>query len=138
MLLPPNHADTPEKARRYAVEPYVLAADVYTLPGREGRGGWTWYTGSAAWLYVAVLELLGFERRGDRVRLCPLLGPWRRVKLTLRCGQSLYTLESRRDIRRITLDEQPVSGAYIDLVDDGREHIARFPGRRGEGDTANA
>ena len=127
MLLPPNHADTPEKARRYRVEPYVTAADIYTLPGREGRGGWTWYTGSAAWLYVAALRLLGFERRGDRVRLNALLGEWEEVSVTLRHGSSTYRLSCRRNAARVTLDGAPTGEKFITLSDDNRLHEAVFP-----------
>ena len=129
MLLPYNHADRPEKALDYRVEPYVMAGDVYTLPGQAGRGGWTWYTGSAAWLYVAVLALLGYERRGDAVRLCALLGPWPEVSVTLKVGGAVYRLVSARDVERVTLDGVAVASDAIRLVDDGRTHEARFPAR---------
>ncbi|MGX8705996.1 MAG: GH36-type glycosyl hydrolase domain-containing protein, partial [bacterium] len=115
MLLPPNHADTQEKARRYRVEPYVTAADVYALPGCEGRGGWTWYTGSAAWLYVAILKMLGFERRGDCVRMGALLGEWPEAAVTLRYGSSVYRLVSRRTADGVTLDGAPTDGDFITL-----------------------
>lgn len=129
MLLPSNHADTHEKARRYRVEPYVTAADIYTLPGYGGRGGWTWYTGSAAWLYVAALRLLGFERRGDRVRLNALLGEWDEASVTLRHGASVYRLICRRDATGISLDAKPTGEKFITLMDDGQAHEAVFPGR---------
>src|SRR5258708_14659891 len=65
MLNPINHTRTPADVERYRVEPYVVAADVSTHPGHLGRGGWTWYTGSAAWMYRAGLEsILGLRRRG--------------------------------------------------------------------------
>ena len=129
MLLPSGHADTPEKARRYRVEPYVVAADIHTLPGRTGRGGWTWYTGSAAWLYRAILELLGYERRGDRVRLNALLGDWPEVSLTLRAGRSRYRLVCDKAARRVALDGRAVDDTCIQLIDDGEDHEARFPPR---------
>ena len=129
MLLPPYHADTPEKAMRYRVEPYVTAADVYDLPDEKGRGGWTWYTGSAAWLYVGALALLGYERRGNRVRLNALLGPWPEVRVTLRYGKSRYRLACGSGIEYVTLDDKPVGDEYITLTDDGAEHEARFPPR---------
>ena len=130
MLLPPYRADAPEKAERYRVEPYVTAADVYALPGHVGRGGWTWYTGSAAWLYVAVLALLGFERRGDRVRLNALLGDWPEVTVTLQHGKSLYRLICGGGFDRVALDGRYTGEDFITLVDDGREHVATFPPRR--------
>ena len=125
-LLPPNRAD----AERYRVEPYVTAADVYTLPGREGRGGWTWYTGSAAWLYVAALELLGFERKGSAARLNALLGDWPEAAVTLRVGGSVYRLVCRRGVERVTLDGRALAADYITLTDDGGEHEALFPERK--------
>ena len=129
MLLPPCRADTPEKALRYRVEPYVTAADICALPGKEGRGGWTWYTGSAAWLYVCILELLGYERRGDRVRLRALLGEWPEVRMTLRFGGSTYRLTCDRRARRVEMDGRAVEEAFIRLVDDGGVHEATFPAR---------
>ena len=72
MLNPLTHARTPAEVETYKVEPYVVAADVYTAPGQVGRGGWTWYTGSASWMYRVGLEaILGFTRRGDTLRIDP-------------------------------------------------------------------
>ena len=66
MINPLTHARTPEEVATYKVEPYVVAADVYTAEGQLGRGGWTWYTGSASWMYRVGLEaILGFTKRGD-------------------------------------------------------------------------
>ncbi len=74
MLNPINHALTPEAADRYKVEPYVIAADVYSTAPHEGRGGWTWYTGSAGWMYRAGIEgLLGLSRAGGKPVAEPLL-----------------------------------------------------------------
>ena len=65
MLNPINHASTPDAVQRYKVEPYVACADVYSMPPHVGRGGWTWYTGSAGWMYRAGLEwILGFRLQG--------------------------------------------------------------------------
>lgn len=126
MLLPQSHADTPEKALVYRVEPYVVAADIYDGE-HPGRGGWTWYTGSASWLYLCILEMLGFERQGNRVRMCALLGDWPEASVTAQCGEARYRLISRRDAREITLDGEAVSGEWIEMQDDGREHEAVFP-----------
>src|SRR5207247_8906043 len=74
MLNPINHASSPARIARYRVEPYVVAADVYAEPPHVGRGGWTWYTGSAAWMYRAGLEsILGFRRRGARLEVDPCI-----------------------------------------------------------------
>ena len=112
---------------RYRVEPYVTAADIYTAPGMEGRGGWTWYTGSAVWLYLCILELLGYDRRGDKVRLLAKLGGWSEAALTLPFGESRYRLVCRRDARAVTLDGREVEGNCIHLIDDGKSHEAVFP-----------
>jgi len=129
MLLPFNHADTPEKARTYRVEPYVMAADVYDHPNLRGRGGWTWYTGSAGWMYDAILALLGYERRGDRVRLNALLGDWPAAAVTVRFGKSRYRLVCDREQIGVTLDGKPMEGDFIQMTDDGEFHEARFPAR---------
>lgn len=128
MLLPASHADTPEKARRYRVEPYVTAADVYDGE-HASRGGWTWYTGSAAWLYVCILELLGFERRGSRVRLRAMLGDWPEAAVTVMHGESKYRLVCRKGENKALLDGQEFSGEWIELIDDGCDHEAVFPPR---------
>ncbi|MBJ2150829.1 glycosyl transferase [Paracoccus sp. IB05] len=74
MLNPVNHALTPEDTQCYKVEPYVVAADVYSVNPHEGRGGWTWYTGSAAWMYRAAVEgILGIRREGSYLRIAPCL-----------------------------------------------------------------
>ena len=76
MLSPIAHSDTPEKVARYRGEPYVMPADVYSAKGHEGRAGWTWYTGSAGWLYqLLVRQLLGLNIEADRLRLAPLCRP---------------------------------------------------------------
>ena len=130
MLLPVNHARTRKDAEIYRAEPYVMAADIYTHPDHPGRGGWSWYTGSAAWMLQAVLSLLGYERRGSRVRLHALLGEWEEAGVRLQWGRAGYTLICRRDVRKLTLDGEEIGGDFITLSDDGREHIALFPARR--------
>ena len=129
MLLPLNHALTKEEADIYRVEPYVMAADIYTHPLHPGRGGWTWYTGSAAWLLMAVYALLGFEKKGNHVRLHALLGDWEQASLTMEYGASSYELVCRRDTKECMLDGQPVEG-WVELRDDGKRHRAVFPPRR--------
>ncbi|MBQ8537643.1 MAG: hypothetical protein IJ461_09610, partial [Clostridia bacterium] len=127
-LLPINHARTIEQAQRYRVEPYVTAGDIYMNPQQLGRGGWTFYTGSAAWLYTVVLEkLLGFERRGNRLRLKPKLPDhWNSFSITYQWGSSTYHLTASRDEEAVTLDGQPTADGWIILSDDGRIHQAQF------------
>ena len=92
LLNPIHHADTPEKVARYKVEPYVVAADVYGAPPHTGRGGWTWYTGSAAWLYRTGLEaILGFHLRGSRLQIVPCVpAGWPGYEITYRYGAGIY------------------------------------------------
>jgi len=129
-ILPENHADTREKALRYRIEPYVMAGDVYAGENR-GRGGWSWYTGSAAWLYYAVLTgLLGFEKRGDKARLRP--GPdTEEFTLTYRFGSALYHFTAARDVLFPTLDGARLEDGWAPLQADGRTHEARFPLKNG-------
>jgi cellobiose phosphorylase len=93
-LLPPNHAQSLTDVERYRVEPYVAAADIYSAAPWAGRGGWTWYTGSAAWLYrLGVERLLGLVKRGDRLELAPALPPeWTHCQAELRHGQARYRI----------------------------------------------
>jgi cyclic beta-1,2-glucan synthetase len=94
MLNPINHALTPKDAGRYKVEPYVVAADVYSTSPHVGRGGWTWYTGSAGWMYRAGIEgLLGLTREGDRLRLNPCFPEsWPELAATITLGDARYTI----------------------------------------------
>jgi cyclic beta-1,2-glucan synthetase len=94
ILNPVEHARTPEAVWRYGVEPYVIAADVYRLPGRIGRGGWTWYTGSASWMYRAwVEEILGLHVQGGTMRIAPVIpGWWSGFTMTFRHGETLYEI----------------------------------------------
>ncbi|MRX50785.1 protein ndvB [Paracoccus sp. S-4012] len=98
LVNPVNHALTREAADRYRVEPYVVAADVYSAPERPGQGGWTWYTGSAGWLYRAAVEgILGITLEGGEVRVRPNLPPdWPGFTATLNRGGETRRIEVRR------------------------------------------
>ncbi len=95
MLNPIEHARDADAAWRYGVEPYVVAADVYRLPGRIGQGGWSWYTGSAAWMYRAwVEEVLGVQVRGSQMRIDPVIpAAWPGFSLHYRHGEAVYAIE---------------------------------------------
>jgi len=131
-LLPMNHADTEEGALKYRVEPYVMAGDVYGEAPFSGRGGWSWYTGSASWLCRAAIKyLLGYERQGNRAKLSALLRPGREeAALTVRMGASSYRLRCLKGQEGVTLDGRVLDGDFIDLIDDGRAHEAIFPERK--------
>jgi len=130
MLNPFSHARTPEDAGRYKVEPYVVAADVYAATGHEGRGGWTWYTGSASWSYRVSLEgVLGFEKRGRRLRIDPCIPTgWSGFSIEYRFGASTYVIDVQnpagiaRGVASVTVDELVSPDGMIDLVDDGLRH----------------
>ncbi len=135
MLNPIRHSLTAADAYRYKVEPYVVAADVYAAPGHVGRGGWTWYTGSAGWLYRAGLEwILGLLRHGDELLLDPCIPRgWPGFELTVQHGAARYriTVENPHHVVRgiaaaeldgAALTERPLR---IRLADDGAEHIVR-------------
>ncbi|NLV58181.1 MAG: hypothetical protein GXY67_05380 [Clostridiales bacterium] len=127
--LPINHALTRQQANRYRVEPYVMAADIYSHPQQRGRGGWTWYTGSASWLYYTVLEqLFGFQKIGNSLRLRPCLPEgWDSLTLTYRYGSATYHLHATKECPFPMADGQQLKEGRLLLVDDGRIHEATFP-----------
>jgi cyclic beta-1,2-glucan synthetase len=133
LLNPVQHALTPEAVERYKVEPYVIAADVYSHPQHLGRGGWTWYTGSASWMYRVGLEgILGLRRRGATLSIDPCLPQhWPSVELRFRYGSTRYTLTLEnpkgvtKGITSIALDGQPLASPTIPLHDDKRGHHVR-------------
>ena len=130
MLNPLTHSRTPAEVATYQVEPYVVAADVYTAAGHLGRGGWTWYTGSASWMYRVGLEsLLGLTKRGDQLWFEPAVpSAWPSFSVRYRHGRSRYTIVVRDPNRVgsgrgvVTLDGVRQVGARLLLVDDGGSH----------------
>ena len=130
-LLPITHTDTPKKLAVYRLEPYVLCGDVYAGEN-PGRGGWSWYTGSAAWLYyVYITVLLGLEKRGNRLRLAPCPHPdMEEFTLVYRFGSTAYHLTAGHDILFATLDGEKMQDGWVTLQDDGKTHEARFPWKK--------
>jgi cyclic beta-1,2-glucan synthetase len=130
MLNPINHTRTPEQIDRYKAEPYAVAADVYAHPMHVGRGGWTWYTGSAGWMYqAAVRALLGLRRTGATIRIDPCIPPtWPEYSIVWRFGRSHYRFvvsnpsHVSSGVAHAQLDGAPVNAAAIPLVDDGGTH----------------
>jgi cyclic beta-1,2-glucan synthetase len=129
MINPIKHSDSPEAVDIYKVEPYVVAADVYTAKGHLGRGGWTWYTGSASWMYRIGLEsILGFKLRGTSLFIEPCVpSSWKEFTIDYRFGTASYviTVSNPDGIERgsteLTLDGRQLEGG-IPLVDDGARH----------------
>ena len=128
-LLPIRHAATRQLALRYRVEPYALAADVYANPQQRGRGGWTWYTGSASWLqYVVLTQLLGFQKTGNVLRFRPVApSGWDELRVTYRFGTATYHLHASRECPFPTADGEQLRDGRLILTDDGRIHEATFP-----------
>ena len=132
---PLQHTQTPEGVQRYKVEPYVVCADVYSVAPHVGRGGWTWYSGSAGWLYRAGLEwLLGFQLQGDSLRMNPCIPKaWKGFEIEYRRGASRYTIVVEnpdhvcRGVARVELDGSELEGSSpaIPLVIDGARHRIR-------------
>jgi cyclic beta-1,2-glucan glucanotransferase len=114
LLNPVNHALTPEGVQRYRAEPYVVAAEVYAAPQHLGRGGWTWCTGSAAWMYrVAVEGLLGLRLSDNRLLIDPRIPEtWRHFEIRYRRAATSYVISVDNpegvsgDVRRITLERR--------------------------------
>ncbi|MBO6851769.1 MAG: hypothetical protein JJ867_15125, partial [Marinobacter sp.] len=131
MLNPVNHGNTPEAIERYKVEPYVMCADIYGVTPHTGRGGWTWYTGAAGWMYRLTLEtLLGVQLEVDRLRITPCVpAQWDSYKVHYRFRDTVYHItvrcqgESPGQGGRIMLDGQPCPDEFIPLVDDRQEHF---------------
>jgi cellobiose phosphorylase len=130
LLNPVHHSATPKQIATYKVEPYVVAADVYGVAPHTGRGGWTWYTGSAGWMYRLLLEtLLGVNLEGDQLRLTPNLpATWNTFTLHYRYRQTPYHIRITRlpdsppGSSQLTLDGQPLAGNILPLLDDHRDH----------------
>jgi cyclic beta-1,2-glucan synthetase len=130
LLNPIYHADTPDKVARYRVEPYVVAADVYSMPPHVGRGGWTWYTGSASWMYRLGLEaILGLYRKGKVLHIEPCIPKdWSEYELIYHNHETTYQIHVEnpdrvsQGVKRVTIDGQVVSGGEIPLLDDGQQH----------------
>jgi cyclic beta-1,2-glucan synthetase len=129
MINPVNHALDADAAMRYKVEPYVLAADVYGVDPHVGRGGWTWYTGSAGWMYRLITEsLLGLQRHGDTIALAPCIPlNWPGFGIRYRYGDSVYQIEVRQvasgGASELILDDVVQAGLAFTMVDDRAGHI---------------
>jgi cyclic beta-1,2-glucan synthetase len=123
MLNPIEHARDAAATWRYGIEPYAVAADVYRLPGRIGQGGWSWYTGSAAWMYRAwVEEILGVQVRGDQMRIDPVIpAAWPGFSLRYRHGAAIYAIEvqnpsgCQRGILWVEIDGKRLADEVIPL-----------------------
>ena len=130
LINPVYHATTAQEVEHYKVEPYVACADVYGAPPHTGRGGWTWYTGSASWLYrVAIETILGFQLQGDTVRFKPCIPPsWPGFELSYRYRSTSYRIQvdnsagTGRGVRSVELDGQRLPNKTVALENDSMTH----------------
>jgi cyclic beta-1,2-glucan synthetase len=129
IINPILHGATPAEIATYRVEPYVVAADVYGVDPHTGRGGWTWYTGSAGWMYRLIVEsLLGLQVEVDKLRITPCLpAAWERFQIHYRYRDTFYHITvhnsaARPTVRRLLMDGTEVFDNFITLVDDRRDH----------------
>jgi cyclic beta-1,2-glucan synthetase len=133
LLNPINHASTRAGLHKYKVEPYVAVGDVYAVPPHTGRGGWTWYSGSAGWMYRAALEyILGFKLQGNRLTINPCIPRvWREFEITYRYGKTTYRIKVEnphsinRGVVRVEVDGVVQSGSDFGLVNDEKPHEVR-------------
>jgi cyclic beta-1,2-glucan synthetase len=128
LIHPINHAVDAAAVNRYKTEPYVMAADVYANESHKGMGGWTWYTGSAGWMYQFILDsFVGLERRDRRLRFRPCFPlDWPSISLVYRYGKSEYRITifqvTDNSASRWKMDDQQGDGNTIRLEDDGASH----------------
>ncbi len=134
LLNPINHSSTRAGLHKYKVEPYVAAGDVYAESAHVGRGGWTWYTGSAGWMYRAAVEsILGFNLNGDTLKIEPCIPRfWREYEIKYRHGKTIYNIKVEnplsvcRGVTEVWLDNERLPENKIPLADDEAEHKVRI------------
>ncbi len=128
MINPINHCKTPEAVAIYKVEPYVLAADVYAYAPHAGRGGWTWYTGSAGWMYRLIIEsFLGLQQEANKLKFLPCVpAVWESFKIHYRYKNTFYHIvfsqKTSTEEMIVTIDGVEQEDKMITLTDDGIEH----------------
>ena len=128
---PINHTGNPLDVARYKVEPYVMAADVYAVAPHIGRGGWSWYTGSAGWMYRTGLEsILGFKKNGDALVIDPCIPrKWQHYSIQYQYATSLYEITVtnpegiNQGVKQLIIDGETMAANQIKLADDGRTHV---------------
>jgi cellobiose phosphorylase len=133
LINPVYHATTPAEVTHYKVEPYVVCGDVYGAPPHTGRGGWTWYTGSAGWLYRVALEaILGLRAAGDTLHIEPCVpAGWQGYEITYRHRSATYRIRvenpagAGREVRSVTVDGLSTPDGKLSLQDDGQAHDVR-------------
>jgi cellobiose phosphorylase len=133
MINPVNHSSSASAVETYKVEPYIVAGDVYSVSPHFGRGGWTWYTGSAGWMYRLIIEsLIGINLEGNRLKFAPCHNPgWQSFKLRYRYRETFYRLTvvqngSGHEVLSVTLDGKEQADKTVILVDDQKDHYVEI------------
>jgi cyclic beta-1,2-glucan synthetase len=130
LINPINHTRTEIDCAKYKVEPYVIAADVYSVEPHVGRGGWTWYTGSSSWMYkVGLEEILGFKKKGDKLFIEPCIpSEWKEYSIRYQFGKASYDIRVvnaegvNTKVKEIRVDGQIDENKSVYLIDDGKVH----------------
>lgn len=130
LINPINHTQNEKEYSKYKLEPYVMAADVYAVSPNAGRGGWSWYTGSAGWMYKTGLEnMLGFQKTGKTITINPCIPhQWKEYVLRYKYFDTFYKITIfnpdgvSKGVSRVSVDGNTVEGSTISLVDDGETH----------------
>jgi cyclic beta-1,2-glucan synthetase len=129
IINPVNHACSAESIATYKVDPYVVASDVYALPPHTGRGGWTWYSGSAGWMYRLIVEsILGLRLEADKLHVDPCIpAHWASFKMRYRYRETVYHITVRQTraaagVTMLTVDGVDRHDLVIPLVDDRQKH----------------
>ncbi|MFM9882172.1 MAG: GH36-type glycosyl hydrolase domain-containing protein [Burkholderiales bacterium] len=133
LLAPTHHGASPADIATYKLEPYVIAGDVYAFSPHAGRGGWSWYTGSAGWMYQFIVEsLLGLERRGNQLRVRPLLPKsWPGFDMSYRFGSTRFEITCRAgEAAADAVDGVAADDEWITLADDGKTRTVALVVRR--------
>ena len=128
MISPINHSETKQDIQKYKIEPYVIAADIYSTKGLEGRGGWSWYTGSASWFYkVAIENILWFKIEEGYIKINPVISSkWKEFEIQYKYKTSIYNIKVNNynkkeyGVEKIILNGKELNKNEIKLLDNGK------------------
>ena len=127
MITPIEHSNTKDRADKYKIEPYVIPADIYGSQNLLGRGGWTWYTGSASWYYIAGIEyILGLKIENQNLTLNPCIPKeWEGYFIQYRYGESIYNIKVKNinktnEVQKVMLNNVETQEKEIKLINNGK------------------
>ena len=128
MISPIEHSKTKQDIDKYKVEPYTIVADIYTTKGLEGRGGWSWYTGSASWFYKVALEnILGFKIKDNVIEMNPVIpSHWKEYEIQYKYKTSIYNIKvnnynmKNSGVNKVVLNGEEIKENKIHLIDNGK------------------